>query len=151
MLQRDFDATCGTCPWWHGTGDEVVRARDGLIVERHQPGTCRLSPVRTVERKNADWCAEHPANVKLRVQAEERWRMEARSVLAAESAPPPDGPPRAPDRCAVCGWPLAASREDGCVRGDCAYRGHPRPPYDAERAERERELTGATAGRRGAK
>lgn len=27
-----------------------------------------------------------------------------------------------PTRCYVCGWPLAASRKQGCVAGDCSYR-----------------------------
>lgn len=25
-------------------------------------------------------------------------------------------------RCPICCWPLAATREDGCVPGDCSYR-----------------------------
>lgn len=25
-------------------------------------------------------------------------------------------------RCEVCGWPLAVSREKGCMAGDCSYR-----------------------------
>ena len=25
-------------------------------------------------------------------------------------------------RCQICGWPLAADRESGCVPGDCSYR-----------------------------
>lgn len=45
------------------------------------------------------------------------------------------------NRCAICGWPLAASINNGCVRGNCSYR--PEPPltpeqyYDVERASRE--------------
>lgn len=27
-----------------------------------------------------------------------------------------------PDRCDVCGWSLAVSRDLGCVKGDCSYR-----------------------------
>lgn len=30
--------------------------------------------------------------------------------------------PESPARCEVCGWPLAESREKGCVDGDCSYR-----------------------------
>jgi len=26
-------------------------------------------------------------------------------------------------RCVTCGWPLAVSRDQGCVDGDCSYRG----------------------------
>lgn len=26
------------------------------------------------------------------------------------------------DRCDVCGWSLAVSRDLGCVKGDCSYR-----------------------------
>ena len=25
-------------------------------------------------------------------------------------------------RCAICGWPLAASADEGCVRGNCSLR-----------------------------
>lgn len=25
-------------------------------------------------------------------------------------------------RCPICCWPLAKSREEGCVLGDCSYR-----------------------------
>lgn len=41
-------------------------------------------------------------------------------------------------RCRVCGWPLAPSREDGCVAGDCSMRPPPRyrvdepPPYSTD-------------------
>jgi len=41
-------------------------------------------------------------------------------------------------RCAVCGWPLAATAKDGCVAGNCAMRPRPRTLYDAERAAAER-------------
>ena len=46
------------------------------------------------------------------------------------------------DRCAACGWPLAASREEGCVPGDCGWRGTsngfgPSNPRDPERYARE--------------
>lgn len=44
---------------------------------------------------------------------------------------------RDPNRCAVCGWKLAASREDGCVRGDCSMRPRPAVLYDEERAAAE--------------
>lgn len=26
--------------------------------------------------------------------------------------------------CSVCGWALSATRESGCVEGDCSYRGN---------------------------
>lgn len=42
-------------------------------------------------------------------------------------------------RCAVCGWPLAACREDGCIRGDCSLRPGPEHLYSAERAATERD------------
>jgi len=28
-------------------------------------------------------------------------------------------------RCAICFWPLAASADEGCVRGNCSMRGGP--------------------------
>lgn len=27
-----------------------------------------------------------------------------------------------PGRCSICDWPLAASADQGCVLGNCAYR-----------------------------
>ena len=39
------------------------------------------------------------------------------AALPADAHETPD-----PTRCFVCGWPLAASREKGCVAGDCSYR-----------------------------
>lgn len=35
---------------------------------------------------------------------------------------PAGAQPSGPDRCEVCDWPLAESREKGCVPGDCSYR-----------------------------
>lgn len=40
-------------------------------------------------------------------------------------------------RCAVCGWPLAESVEEGCVRGNCSMRPRPGWLYAPERAKRE--------------
>jgi hypothetical protein len=40
-------------------------------------------------------------------------------------------------RCAVCGWPLAATAPDGCVRGNCSMRPLPSRWYATERARRE--------------
>ena len=44
-----------------------------------------------------------------------------------------------PNRCAVCGWPLATSREEGCVSGSCSLRPRPERLYDSERALREHQ------------
>lgn len=35
---------------------------------------------------------------------------------------PAGAQPSGPDRCEVCDWPLAESRDKGCVPGDCSYR-----------------------------
>lgn len=40
-------------------------------------------------------------------------------------------------RCAICGWPLAESVEEGCVIGNCSQRPWPPRFYDPERADRE--------------
>jgi len=40
-------------------------------------------------------------------------------------------------RCMVCGWPLAKSREQGCVQGDCSFR----PQYGDERYSDWRQRT----------
>ena len=26
------------------------------------------------------------------------------------------------NRCPICDWPMAETRDDGCIEGDCAYR-----------------------------
>lgn len=38
------------------------------------------------------------------------------------------------ERCAICGWPLADTRENGCVRGNCSMRPVPAVVVDPERA-----------------
>ena len=43
-------------------------------------------------------------------------------------------------RCAVCGWPLAETAEEGCIRGCCSYRPRPSSLYAPERAKREAEV-----------
>ncbi len=47
-------------------------------------------------------------------------------------------------RCAVCGWPLAATREKGCWRGDCSQRPLPETYYSPERAREEYAAIGLT-------
>jgi hypothetical protein len=39
-------------------------------------------------------------------------------------------------RCEICDWPLAESREKGCVPGDCSYR--PDTPAEQERIRQRR-------------
>lgn len=42
------------------------------------------------------------------------------------------------NRCAVCGWPLAMSRDEGtCVRGNCSMRPRPERLYAPARAAKE--------------
>jgi hypothetical protein len=45
--------------------------------------------------------------------------------------------PQVEDHCAVCGWPLAENRDDGCRPGDCSMRPFPDHIFDPERANRE--------------
>lgn len=45
--------------------------------------------------------------------------------------------PMSLDRCAACGWPLAADAKDGCVRGNCSQRPLPEPLRDAVRYDAE--------------
>lgn len=40
-------------------------------------------------------------------------------------------------RCAVCGWPLAKTREEGCAIGDCSMRPLPARAFDPRRANAE--------------
>ncbi len=40
-------------------------------------------------------------------------------------------------RCAVCGWPLSTTPDEGCTRGNCSMRPLPRRYADYERAKRE--------------
>lgn len=41
-------------------------------------------------------------------------------------------------RCAVCGWPLMATVDDGCIVGNCSMRPRPARFHDPERAARDR-------------
>jgi len=43
-------------------------------------------------------------------------------------------------RCAICGWPLAATISEGCVRGNCSMRPFPKAEqyYSPTRATQER-------------
>ena len=43
----------------------------------------------------------------------------------------------ADDRCRICGWPFAESREEGCVDGDCSMR----PPPERRADETARYST----------
>jgi hypothetical protein len=38
------------------------------------------------------------------------------------------------DPCPICGWPLMASMEDGCVPGNCSMRPRPRPSGMSDQA-----------------
>lgn len=60
------------------------------------------------------------------VEHDAREHEKAAAALRKEAAA--IAPPMPLDRCASCAWPLKASRDDGCVRGDCAYRGNGRGP-----------------------
>lgn len=68
------------------------------------------------------------------------------SNYAGEMCPNPshDAPAETPaaqeqdkSRCAICGWPLMSTVENGCVRGNCSMRPLPKRYYDAERARKE--------------
>ena len=56
------------------------------------------------------------------VCAEVLTRLGAWSAASQPSAAPD------PSRCYACGWPLAPSRDEGCVPGDCSYRPSPAAP-----------------------
>ncbi len=57
--------------------------------------------------------------------------------LASRASAPTQEQPRDSNRCAVCGWPLVAEIEKGCIRGNCSQRPYPRWFYDPERAATE--------------
>ncbi len=50
-----------------------------------------------------------------------------------------------PTRCYVCGWPLAESRKQGCVAGDCSYRPTPGTPEHDRIKDRLRAQMSAPA------
>jgi hypothetical protein len=54
------------------------------------------------------------------------------ATMVAANADPDDW-----DRCAVCGWDLAETIEDGCTRGNCSHRPRPGRLYSPDRAARE--------------
>lgn len=43
-------------------------------------------------------------------------------------------------RCPICDWPMAETRDDGCVDGDCAYRPREGSPEWHEVQRRKRDL-----------
>jgi hypothetical protein len=47
-------------------------------------------------------------------------------------------------RCIICNWPLAESREKGCVPGDCSYR--PDDPAEQARIRERRQNWQRSAG-----
>lgn len=49
-------------------------------------------------------------------------------------------------RCPVCDWPLAASREQGCVADDCSYRPKEGSP-EYYRIQRRRQCLALLAAR----
>jgi hypothetical protein len=59
-------------------------------------------------------------------------RIKAGNWREKASAPPDDE-----SRCAVCGWPLRDTIDEGCVRANCSQRPRPDRLYAPERAERE--------------
>lgn len=105
----------------HPQRDTVLRCGDRWIVLLPEntnscaPSVHKLDDIRAevAARPNASW-----------------WR---NAVLALVDA----ADYRDRNRCAVCGWGLADSRETGCVRGDCSMRPRPENLYDLARAERE--------------
>jgi len=63
------------------------------------------------------------------------------AYLSAHPAPKaPEKPVLDPNRCAVCGWPLAALMDKGCVRGNCSMRPRPERLYDSKRAQAEARM-----------
>lgn len=48
-------------------------------------------------------------------------------------------------RCAICDWPIAKSREEGCVPGDCSYRPDPGSPEWSRIQTRRNELAAQRA------
>jgi hypothetical protein len=45
-------------------------------------------------------------------------------------------------RCPICDWPMAESRESGCVPGDCSYR--PDDPIEQRRIRERRAALART-------
>lgn len=57
--------------------------------------------------------------------------------LRAAGVSLPAAPADDPNRCAVCGWTLAAKMEEGCMRGNCSLRPLPWRLYAPMRAQAE--------------
>lgn len=69
-----------------------------------------------------------------------KWSLADVGITPQSPAPPTEDVTRATlddNRCAICGWTLAATIEDGCVRGSCSLRPPPAHHYDPKRAKRE--------------
>jgi hypothetical protein len=58
-------------------------------------------------------------------------------VAEVEKNLPKPAPPDDPNRCAICGWTLAVTAREGCVRGNCSLRPFPKNFYAPERADQE--------------
>jgi len=67
-----------------------------------------------------------------------------RMVSASRPAPPTPEPTQPDARCERCGWPLAKSRDEGCVLGDCSYR----PPEGSDEYYRMKRIDEERAARR---
>ena len=65
----------------------------------------------------------------------------------AFTSPESISPPYDPSRCEICDWPLAESREKGCVPGDCSYR--PDTPAEQERIRKRRAALALSRPERG--
>ena len=91
----------------------------------------------------SDQGRQEPSVVAAPPEHDERLRerlINAEIELAALRASAPRWEPdvkRDEYRCALCGWTLAATAKEGCVRGNCSLRPLPDRFYDPARARAE--------------
>jgi len=95
------------------------------------------APARYAKRESYEGaCDSHAAEMGVLGPSSEPTPLCGDGTTAAPPAPAESPPSYGHGRCEVCGWPLAESREGGCVPGNCSYR--PRDGSPEHRRIRER-------------
>jgi hypothetical protein len=114
-----------------------------------------VTPLETVARVLArqELAFKHRDLAMVLAETERTWRWhehEAADILAALAAlaERPAAPPWDETRCRICGWPLAASVDQGCVLDSCSLRPLPKTradgqPWEAERPAGESNQSGS--------
>lgn len=94
----------------------VPAAAGDMAIGRHAADAAFIAAVHESVLPLCDRVERAEAEVE-RLRADNA-RLEGELSVLRGTARPAGGP----GRCTVCGWPLAESRDKGCVEGNCSYR-----------------------------